>query len=111
MKPAKKPAKHDEPMNRSNAIKVILAVMPIVLGHEGYLKTSPEFQKQVLEGAQFIESLQSNSAMFSELAPIEGDPATEEDCARLRALRDAMNQALFVLCETCRPGDGTCPTP
>ena len=110
MKTEKPDKIEDQPMDRSAATKIVLALVPIILGDNLFAKSSPELQSLCVDGCQFVESLPGGSKMFNELTPVPSDPATEEDCARLRAIRDAMNQALFDMCETCMP-DGSCPVP
>lgn len=89
----------DPPMNRSNAIEVVLSLMPVILGEKLYAQTSPDFKRQVIDGSQFVESLQTGSCMFtkSEMEAINNF-VNPTDCEKLGNIIDALQNAFHELC-------------
>lgn len=75
------------------------ALAAFVMGDETFEKMSPKFKQQVQDGATFIESLDNNSSIFSELDPLADDPI---DCVRLGNLATAINNAYSDLCPMLR---------
>jgi len=89
----------DPPMNRTNAIEVVLSFMPVILGDKLYEQTSPEFKRQVVGGSQFVESLQNGSCVLtnSEMEAIH-NIINPTDCEKLGNIITALQNAFHELC-------------
>ena len=77
-------------MNKSNALKVMATLAAAVMGEEKFNATSPEFQKQAVDGASLVDSIKASANEFDEEHATSA--WTPEDCQALFNLISSLQQ-------------------
>ena len=94
-------------MNKSDAISLMSVLLSAVMGPNKFGKSSEEFQGLVLSSAEMIEP--PGMELLNAISETTVGPLDLTDCEKLRILKAAIDQAVYELCDTCRPTDPTGP--
>lgn len=104
--------KPEEGMTKETAIRLMSILTSVVIGPDQFEKSSPEFQMLVFSSAGLVDAMNEKGLMeiVSSVDEATVGPIDLTDCDKLRILKATIDQAVYELCDTCRPADPTGPT-